>query len=93
MDRQPARIGWVSGANPTQSASVARIGWGGLANPDNLCAMRWIDYWESSHGTGDMSRDFFEVMLRPLPTPKEYSESLSWGLSSKLTSASRERFL
>jgi hypothetical protein len=61
--------------------------------PDYAAArQRWIDYWESGHGTGDMSRDFFEVMLRPLPTPKEYSESLSWGLASSLSSAGLERF-
>jgi hypothetical protein len=52
--------------------------------PENYAALRqrWIDYWEESKGSGDMARDFFEVMLRPLPTPKKYDESLSWGLSS-----------
>jgi hypothetical protein len=55
--------------------------------PENYAAarQRWIDYWESGGGTGDMSRDFFEVMLRSLPTPKEYSENLSWGLNSVLS--------
>jgi hypothetical protein len=61
--------------------------------PENYAALRqrWIDYWESGHGSGDMARDFFEVMLRPLPTPQKYDESLSWGLTSKLSSASPER--
>jgi hypothetical protein len=56
------------------------------AYPENYAAarQRWIDYWESGSGTGDMSKDFFEVMLRPLPTPKKYDESLSWGLASTL---------
>jgi hypothetical protein len=55
--------------------------------PENYAAhrQRWIDYWESGHGSGDMSKDFFEVMLRPLPTPKKYDESLSWGLASTLS--------
>jgi hypothetical protein len=55
--------------------------------PPNYAAarQRWIDYWESGHGTGDMSRDFFEVMLRPLPPVKEYSETLSWGITSTLS--------
>jgi hypothetical protein len=54
--------------------------------PPNYAAarQRWIDYWESGHGSGDMSKDFFEVMLRSLPTPKKYDESLSWGLASTL---------
>jgi hypothetical protein len=54
--------------------------------PENYAAhrQRWIDYWESGHGSGDMSKDFFEVMLRSLPTPKKYDESLSWGLASTL---------
>jgi hypothetical protein len=47
--------------------------------PENYAALRqrWIDYWESGHGSGDMARDFFEVMLRPLPTPKKYDETLT----------------
>ncbi|MDR2450631.1 MAG: hypothetical protein LBE85_02425 [Candidatus Accumulibacter sp.] len=61
--------------------------------PPNYVAarQRWIDYWESGQGSGDMARDFFEVMLRPLPTPKKYSENLSWGLTSRLSSGSPER--
>jgi hypothetical protein len=31
------------------------------------------------------------VMLRPLPTPQKYDESLSWGLASILSSAGPER--
>ncbi|MDR2688563.1 MAG: hypothetical protein LBB76_02245 [Azoarcus sp.] len=63
--------------------------------PPNYAAarQRWIDYWESGHGSGDMSKDFWEVMLRSLPTPKAYSESLSWGLTSRLSSASPETSL
>jgi hypothetical protein len=54
--------------------------------PPNYAAarQRWIDYWESGHGSGDMSKDIFEVLLRPLPTPRKYDESLSWGLASTL---------
>ena len=57
--------------------------------PENYAAarQRWVDYWESGGGTGDMSRDFWEVMLRPLPTPKHYDESLGWGTSSRLSSS------
>jgi hypothetical protein len=61
--------------------------------PANYAALRqrWIDYWESGHGSGDMARDFFEVMLRPLPTPQKYDASLSWGLASKLLPVRMER--
>jgi hypothetical protein len=61
--------------------------------PENYAALRqrWIDYWEEGKGSGDMARDFFDVMLRPLPTPQKYDESLSWGLASILSSAGPER--